>query len=111
MTSRNQTTIRTRLLCAASIVSVVTMAGCATIAAKMRRTPVQTNPVRIAQSNDDMAVYDESEGADADDTVRNTPSGRAADVMADVAHKGNDDPSVVPDVNLYGEFDGFQRML
>ena len=122
MTSRNQTTIATRVLCAASIVSVVTMAGCATIAAKMRRTPVQTNPVRIAQSNDDVAVYDDAgeapsrrngmaNAADLEDSVQQTPSGRAADVMADVAHTSNDDPSVVPDVNLYGEFDGIQRTL
>jgi Tol biopolymer transport system component len=122
----------TRLMCAASaVVSVVMMAGCATIAAKFRRTaPVTTNPVVVAQSNGDGAYEFDGPSAnpdgpggeqypqgdamhqgaiDQDDQAENTISPRATDIMSSVAH--NDDPSVVPDVNMYGEFDGIERSL
>lgn len=113
MTSRNQTTVLP-LLCAASVVLVMTMAGCATIAAKFRRSPVTTNPVVLAQSNGDGEGYDDADSALADQSEQQPPtqdgsmSARANDVFANVPH--HDAPADVPEVNVYGEFDGFERM-
>jgi TolB protein len=113
MTSRNQATTM-HVLCAASIVSVVTMAGCATMTARFRRTPVTTNPVRIAQSNADdydadsaIARSDDGDAAAAEGA--RPMSGKANDVFANVDHGA--EPADVPDVNVYGEFDGFQRQV
>ncbi len=108
MTSPNQTMVW-RVLCAASVVSVVTMAGCATIAAKFRRSPVTTNPVVLAQSNADDEEYDADDALTDQPIEHRSPSGRANDVFANVQH--NEDMGDVPEVNLYGEFDGFERMI
>ncbi|HEV2295640.1 MAG TPA: DPP IV N-terminal domain-containing protein [Tepidisphaeraceae bacterium] len=108
MTSGNQTTVK-RLLCGVSVVSVVTMAGCATIASKFRRSPVTTNRVVLAQSDGADELY-EADAAlvEAPPAQQRSPSARASDVFAEVAHTEN--VADVPEVNVYGEFDGFERM-
>lgn len=108
MTSRIQTKV-SRLVWAASVVSVVTMAGCATIAAKFRRPTVTTNPVVIAQSNADGEEYDADAALLDQQQEHRSMSAHAKDVFANVPH--NDDPAEAPDVNMYGEFDGFERMV
>jgi TolB protein len=106
MTSRNQTTMPLHVLCAASVVSVITMAGCAKMTSVFRPAPVESNPVRLAQSNDDGADHD------ADTAIapqaQHSMSARPNDVFANVPDTA---PADVPDVNVYGEFDGFQRAV
>src|SRR5690242_3010489 len=101
MTSRNQTsTTLLRMMGAASVLSVVTMAGCAKITSLFRPAPVESNPVRIAQSDGDSEM-------DADAAVAQRPmSARPADVFANTPNR---QPTDTPDVNVYGEFDGFER--
>jgi TolB protein len=102
MTSRNQTSSLLRFVGATLVLSVVTMAGCAKITSLFRPAPVESNPVRIAQSNGDGEM-------DADAAIAQRPpmSARPADVFANTPNR--QPPTDLPDVNVYGEFDGFER--
>jgi len=107
--SRKTTAPAARFLVAGAtaVVSVVTMAGCAKITSMFRRTPVESSPVNIAQSNDD-GEHDADAAIKPASPAAAAPrvSPKSADVIAAIDPV---DPAAVPEVNVYGEFDGFER--
>ncbi|MGB7156646.1 MAG: DPP IV N-terminal domain-containing protein [Tepidisphaeraceae bacterium] len=103
--SRDRTTVP-RLLGAITVASVLTMAGCAKITAKFRRGPVTSSPVNIAQSNGDDFEADAAIAPQARPSRPMSP--RASDVVASIDQT---DPADAPEINVYGEYDGFQRTI